>query len=82
MYQKIAGQGGGHATAYDNIIRGVGTNAVLDSLSTLTISYSDVSGPGTYPVLRARSERAPSPSAVHRLTQGKRKTPDISPIAK
>ena len=49
LYQKIAGQGGGHATAYDNIIRGVGTNAVLDSLSTLTISYSDVSGPGTYP---------------------------------
>ena len=49
LYEKIAGQGGGHATAYNNIIWGVGTNAVLDSLSTVTISYSDVSGTGIYP---------------------------------
>src|SRR5439155_13771410 len=49
LYQKIAGQGGGHATAYNNIIWGVGTNAVLDSLSTVTISYSDLSGAGIYP---------------------------------
>src|SRR5439155_5275245 len=32
-----------------NIIWGVGTNAVLDSLSTVTVSYSDVSGTGIYP---------------------------------
>src|SRR5439155_5618860 len=49
LYEKIAGQGGGHATAYNNIIWGVGTNAVLDSLSSVTISYSDVSGTGVYP---------------------------------
>jgi hypothetical protein len=49
LYEKIAGQGGGHATAYNNIIWGVGTNAVLDSLSTVTNSYSDLSGAGIYP---------------------------------
>jgi hypothetical protein len=48
LYQKNAGQGGGRAAAYNNIIWGVGTNAVLDSLSTVTISYSDVSGAGVY----------------------------------
>src|SRR6185503_15282533 len=49
LYQKSAGQGGGHATAYNNIIWDVGTNAVLDSLSTVNISYGDVSGAGVYP---------------------------------
>ena len=49
LYEKIAGQGGGHATAYNNIIWGVGTNAVLDSLSTVTNRYSDLSGSGVGP---------------------------------
>ena len=49
LYEKNAGQGGGHATAYNNIIWGVGTNALLDPLSTLSISYSDLSGTGIYP---------------------------------
>jgi hypothetical protein len=48
LYEKNAGQGGGRAAAYNNIIWGVGTNAVLDSRSSVTISHSDVSGAGVY----------------------------------
>ena len=49
LYQKNAGQGGGHATAYNSIIWGVKTNIFLDSLSSIAVSESDVAGAGIFP---------------------------------
>jgi hypothetical protein len=49
LYEKIAGEGGGNATAYNNIIWGDTNSVSLANGSTLTLSYSDVSGPTNYP---------------------------------
>ncbi len=48
LYEKVAGQGGGHATAYNNIIWGTKTNIGLDDLSTIVATYSDIAGDGVY----------------------------------
>jgi hypothetical protein len=42
-------QDGGHAHATNNIIWSTTTNIFLDSLSTITIGYSDIDGVGVYP---------------------------------
>jgi len=42
-------QDGGHAHATNNIIWGTTTNIFLDSLSTITIGYSDIDGSGVFP---------------------------------
>jgi hypothetical protein len=51
LYQKTAGLGGGQVTnAYNNVLWGNTNDLLLDSLSTIDISYSDVQGtnwPGT-----------------------------------
>ncbi len=44
LYEKVGGQGGGHASAWNNILWSV-TNAVsLDALSSIVLTYSDVAG--------------------------------------
>jgi parallel beta-helix repeat protein len=49
LYEKIAGQGGGHATAYNNILWGNTNSISLANGSTITATYSDISGTGVYP---------------------------------
>jgi hypothetical protein len=49
LYEKIAGEGGGHATAYNNIIWSNTNSISLANGSTITVSYSDVAGTGIYP---------------------------------
>jgi hypothetical protein len=49
LYEKIAGEGGGHATAYNNIIWGNTNSISLASGSTIAVSYSDVAGTDIYP---------------------------------
>jgi parallel beta-helix repeat protein len=46
LYQKGVTPGGGHGVAYNNIFWGLGTNILVDSLSTIAISHSDVDGAG------------------------------------
>ncbi len=49
LYQKTAGQGGGRARAWNNIFWGNESSVTLDSLSLLSLQYSDVDGPNLYP---------------------------------
>jgi len=49
LYEKNAGQGGGTAVAYNNIIWGTTNSISLANGSTITVSYSDVSGATNYP---------------------------------
>ena len=48
-YEKTAGQGGGHAAAWNNIVWTAPNAIVLDAQSTLTATYNDVSGESLYP---------------------------------
>jgi hypothetical protein len=49
LYEKTAGQGGGHAIAWNNIIWDNTNSVVSSNSSTITVDYSDVSGAETYP---------------------------------
>lgn len=51
LYQKGVTPGGGHGVAYNNIIWNAATNILLDSLSALSISNSDMEGTVPYPGL-------------------------------
>ena len=44
LYEKVAGQGGGHAVAWNNILWGNTTAVTLDALSSLALTYSDAEG--------------------------------------
>jgi hypothetical protein len=44
LYEKIAGQGGGHATAWNNILWGNAESVTLDPLSSLELTFSDAMG--------------------------------------
>lgn len=49
LYEKIAGQGGGHAVAWNNIVWN-NTNAIVSSNgSTIAVDYSDISGAAIHP---------------------------------
>ena len=49
LYEKTAGQGGGLAAAWNNILWNNTNAVVLLNGSTITVDYSDVSGAGLYP---------------------------------
>ncbi len=49
LYEKIAGEGGGHATAWNNILWGNTTSISLANGSTISATYSDISGTDVYP---------------------------------
>lgn len=49
LYQKTAGQGGGHAVAWNNILWGNGSPVTLDDLSSLVLHHSDTDGPAPWP---------------------------------
>ncbi len=49
LYEKSAGLGGGHATAWNNVLWNDVNTVVFDSLSTISVSYSDLGGAGVYP---------------------------------
>jgi hypothetical protein len=44
LYEKVAGQGGGHARAWNNILWGNLESVSLDGHSSLEMSYSDAAG--------------------------------------
>jgi hypothetical protein len=44
LYEKVAGQGGGHAESWNNILWDNGSAITLDSLSSITVAWSDVAG--------------------------------------
>jgi hypothetical protein len=44
LYEKNAGQGGGHAVLWNNILWANGSPITIDSLSEVTVSYSDIEG--------------------------------------
>jgi hypothetical protein len=48
LYEKTAGEGGGHATSWNNIIWNNTNSIVPLNGSTITVDYSDVSGAGVY----------------------------------
>lgn len=48
-YEKTAGRGGGDATVVNCILWGNGTEVVLDTLSSASVSYSDVEGASVWP---------------------------------
>ncbi len=48
-YEKTAGRGGGNATVVNCILWGNGTEVVLDTLSSASVSYSDVEGASVWP---------------------------------
>jgi hypothetical protein len=48
LFEKTAGQGGGHAASWNNILWNNSNSIVLLNSSTITVDYSDVSGAGVY----------------------------------
>jgi hypothetical protein len=44
LYEKVAGQGGGHAVAWNNILWDNTEAVTFDALSSLDLSFSDVAG--------------------------------------
>jgi hypothetical protein len=48
-YEKVGGQGGGHATAFNNSLWNTTTSIGLDGLSSVAVSFSDASGDGVFP---------------------------------
>ena len=44
LYEKVAGQGGGHAVAWNNILWDNAEAVTLDALSSLDLTFSDVAG--------------------------------------
>ena len=49
LYEKNAGQGGGQAVAWNNILWSNTNSIALLNLSTIALSYSDVAGGSLYP---------------------------------
>lgn len=48
LYEKIAGRGGGHAVAWDNVIWGNTNSVVTDALSSVVVTNSVVQGDPVY----------------------------------
>lgn len=49
LYEKTAGQGGGYAIAWNNILWGNVSSVTLDDLSSLDLHHSDTEGPTPWP---------------------------------
>ncbi|MGA4645588.1 right-handed parallel beta-helix repeat-containing protein [Limisphaera sp. 4302-co] len=49
LYEKVAGQGGGHAIAWNNLLWNNQEDVTLDALSTLTLHHSNTGGPAPWP---------------------------------
>ena len=49
LYEKVAGEGGGHAIAWNNLLWNNQEDVTLDALSTLTLHHSNTGGPAPWP---------------------------------
>jgi hypothetical protein len=49
LYEKVAGQGGGHVLAWNNLLWGNTSAITLDALSTIVLHHSNTDGPSPWP---------------------------------